>query len=423
MKIFLTGATGFIGRALVKKLRLMGHEIICGVRRQPGVFASASIEYCKVDYVADVDPAVWVSRLKGVDVVINAVGILREHGAQTFDTIHTRTPMALFAAAASAGVRRVVQISALGADTNAASRYYASKKKADDFLATLPLEWVVVQPSFAYGPDGTSARLFRMLATLPCIPMPGDGMYKVQPIHIDDLAQAIATLVSAPQFFRRRIPLVGPIPMRFAEFLLRLRAALLLGTTRLIHIPLWLMRGIAAVAELFPLSLLSRETLSMLLNGNTADAADTRALLNRSPASVEAFVADARTDAASARLIWLLPPLRWSIAFVWIATAIVSLGMYPLQDSYVLLARVGITGWAAPFVLYSAAALDLAFGIGTLWLSKRRRLWQAQIATIIGYSAVIAIALPEYWTHPFAPMLKNIPMLAAIWLLYELERR
>ncbi|UUZ56995.1 hypothetical protein LP419_20065 [Massilia sp. H-1] len=77
--------------------------------------------------------------MKEVDVVINAVGIFRESGAQTFARLHTDTPCALFAAcAASDSVRLVIQISALGADQDADTAYHLSKKAADDFLATLP---------------------------------------------------------------------------------------------------------------------------------------------------------------------------------------------------------------------------------------------------------------------------------------------
>jgi hypothetical protein len=106
---------------------------------------------------------------------------------------------------------------------------------------------------------------------------------------------------------------------------------------------------------------------------------------------------------------------------VWIATAIVSFGVYPVEDSYALLARVGLTGTAAAVALYGAAALDLAFGIGILVLEDRRWLWRAQIALIVGYSVIIAIFLPEQWLHPYGPMLKNLPMLAAILLLHELD--
>jgi hypothetical protein len=73
-------------------------------------------------------------------------------------------------------------------------------------------------------------------------------------------------------------------------------------------------------------------------------------------------------------------------------------------------------------MLYGAALMDLAFGIGTLALKRRRRLWLMQLALILFYTIVISFRLPEFWLHPYGPLLKNLPMLAAIWLLYELEK-
>jgi hypothetical protein len=147
------------------------------------------------------------------------------------------------------------------------------------------------------------------------------------------------------------------------------------------------------------------------------------ALLGREPRAVEHFIAppEARAVRIEARLNWLLPLLRASIALVWIITGIVSLGLYPVEDSYALLARVGITGMLAPFMLYGAALMDLAFGIAALAMRRRRGLWLAQLAAIAFYTVIITWKLPEFWLHPYGPLLKNLPMMAAIWLLLEME--
>jgi hypothetical protein len=124
---------------------------------------------------------------------------------------------------------------------------------------------------------------------------------------------------------------------------------------------------------------------------------------------------------AAAKGRWLLPLLRASVGLLWIATGIISLGVYPVEESYALLARVGVIGALAPFALYGAAILDLALGIAVFTLRRRRVLWRAQIGLILVYSIVIAWKLPEFWLHPFAPLLKNIPLIAAIVLLHELD--
>lgn len=417
MVILLTGASGFIGKHLVHALGAAGH-IVIEARRH----SSEGSRAIAADFTRDLEPHHWLPKLAGVDAVINAVGILREAGEQTFERIHTRAPQALFAACAAARVRRVLQISALGADRGE-SGYFRSKHAADETLASLQLEWTIVQPSVVYGVGGTSARLFTMLASLPITPLPGRGEQRVQPIHIDDLVEAIVSLIGRSEFSRQRIALVGPQALSLREFLRRLRAAMGLSRARFLGVPLWMMRIGAGLAQLSARSLLDRETLAMLEMGNTADPAPTHRLLHRPPRAVRAFVPDELRGpiASQARLTWLLPLLRFSIAAVWIWTGVVSLGLYPRELSYELLARTGAPAALAPLLLYGAAALDFVFGLATLLLSRRRALWLAQIALIVLYTIIITVKLPEFWLHPYGPILKNLPMLAAIYLLYSLE--
>jgi uncharacterized protein YbjT (DUF2867 family) len=419
VRILLTGCSGFIGSHLVPALRAQGHEVICAVR---GGAHGESLRSIRVDFTQDVDAKTWIPRLAGVEAVINAVGILRESRAQTFEAIHVRSPQALFDACVAAGVRRVVQVSALGADQDASSRYHLSKRRADEHLAGLPLDWTIVQPSLVFGPGGTSARLFMGLASLPWIALPGDGNQIVQPIHIEDLVAGIVAVLESPGALRRRIAFVGPESMSLRTFLCELRRGMGLGNSRFVPIPLGWMR---LVARLPIGGLLDSETLGMLMRGNFGDAAPLQELLRRRLREVRAFVPPSYASPLrmAAELQWLMPLLRWSIGLVWIATAVVSFGVYPVESSVTLLARVGVPAVAAPLLLYGAAVMDLIFGIGTLFLRKRRMLWLAQIAAIALYTLIITWRLPEFWLHPFGPILKNLPMLAGILLLYRLERR
>ena len=262
-----------------------------------------------------------------------------------------------------------------------------------------------------------------MLASLPFTPVPGRGLQLVQPIYIDDFVAAVVKLVESDVMVGRRVPLVGPEPLTLIELLRRLRMSMGLRPARVLHVPLWLMRWAARLAELSPRSLLDRETLQMLEAGNTASAETTCSLLGRSPRNVEAFIEPhARVPMASAaRLQWLLPLLRITIALMWLWTGVVSLGLYPVQASYELLAQVGLSGRAAVAALYGAALLDIAFGVATLTMRKRRTLWVLQLATIIAYTALITVYLPTFWLHPYGPILKNLPVVAAIYAMYALE--
>jgi uncharacterized protein YbjT (DUF2867 family) len=426
MRVLLTGASGFIGCRLAQSLRATGEHVVCATRSPPrGELAGHCSEWLPVDFERDVEPATWEPRLAGIDAVINAVGILREHGSATFESIHVRAPQALFQACLATGVRRVIQVSALGADDRATSKYHLSKRRADDLLAGLPLDWTIVQPSLVYGPGGASARLLTGLSSLPVVPLPGQGEQAIQPIHVDDLVEAVLLLLTKKGGVGKRIPLVGPESVTLRTALTDLRVGIGLGPPRFLAVPLAWVRIASRLGAASPRSLLDPETFAMLMRGNTGPTESIHEVLQRMPRRVRDFIPsqDASSVRTAAQLQWLLPVLRWSIAVVWIATGIVSFGLYPQERSYDLLSRVGIGAAPAPLFLYGAAAMDIALGLATLVMRRRRWLWLAQIAAIAGYTLLITWRMPEFWLHPFGPLLKNIPMLAAIFMLYQLERR
>jgi uncharacterized protein YbjT (DUF2867 family) len=422
MRILLTGSSGFIGRHLASTLVARGHTVVRGVRNERSAADEAG-STLPLDFSRPAEAADWAARLRGFDAVINAVGIFREHGLQTFEALHVAAPCALFDACVEAGVSRVIQISALGADEGAASEYHLSKRRADAHLATLPLAWTVVQPSLVFGADGTSAQFLASLSSLPVIPLPGGGTQRVQPIHIDDLCAAIATMLDDTPSYRCVIPLVGPQPITLKHYLAELRRTLDFGRACFLSVPLTIVSMAARVARWMPGSLLTRDSLAMLLRGNTADPEPTRRLLGREARAPRDFVQVSERNAlrTAGQLKWLLSLLRLSVSLVWIFTGIVSLGLFPKEASYELLFRVGVPAVWAPFLLYSAAMLDLVFGFAALIRRHRRVLWVAQMVLIAGYTLIITIRMPEFWLHPYGPLLKNLPMLAAIYLLYRFE--
>ena len=424
MSVLVAGADGFIGRHLVAALLARGHQVIGAVRR-PDRFARLfpGLEHVHADFTQDQSPEDWLPRLAGVEIVINAVGIFTEHGEQTFEAIHSKAPQALFAACAQAGVRRVIQISALGADSQAHSRFHLSKRAADDTLAALNLEGIIVQPSLVFGPGGQSAAFFIQLAALPLLVIPGKGNQQVQPVHLDDLIAALLALLESETPRRGRVPIVGPKPVSLREFFVELRRSLGLPPAMVVPIPTTLINLAVPLGEQLKLPFLSREALEMLERGNTASPEAISGLLNRLPRPINEFIPSSWQPTArqAAQLAWLRPLLRLALAFVWLIAGIVSLGIYPVEQSYALLAATGITGVLAPIALYSASLLDLALGGATLVLRQARRLWQFQIGVILIYSAVITWDLPEFWIHPFGPIAKNIPILALLILLWVTE--
>jgi hypothetical protein len=110
------------------------------------------------------------------------------------------------------------------------------------------------------------------------------------------------------------------------------------------------------------------------------------------------------------------------IALVWLWSGITSLFFYPHQASYQLLAETGVTGIAAPFALYGLALMDIGLGLATLARYRLQALLNLQMVIVLVYTLVISVALPEFWLHPFGPILKNLPFLMVLWICVIINR-
>ncbi len=418
MRVLVCGASGFIGSALAVALRAAGHEVIRGVRR-PGAPGDVAI-----NYAVDTRPEVWLPRLAGVDAVINAIGIIAERPGSLFIDLHQRAPVALFQACATAGVRRVVQISALGADTGDTG-YFRTKFAADTALMQLPLEWQILRPSLVYGENGASAGAFRRLATLPVIALPAlPAQARFQPVHIDDLAAAVVAALHEDTPPCQQIDCVGATAHSLRGMIAAYRESFGLGPAIWLTVPRPVMAVTAQLAGLIPGLPLNPETWRMLQQGSASDPAGFERLLGAPPRGLEGFIRGPEAERLGARALreWQFPLLRISLAAVWFISALVSAFIHPQADSLAMLARTGLTGSVGVLALYGSAALDFALGVATL-LWPRRSTWLAQAALIVAYTLIIAFALPEWLSHPFGPIVKNLPMLAILAVLVAGEPR
>jgi uncharacterized protein YbjT (DUF2867 family) len=267
MNVLLTGATGFVGRNLSMMLTAHGHAV-SPVSRRHGF-----------DMTRMLSPADWHPHLAGIDAVVNAAGIIGESRSQRFDLLHTRAPMALFGACEQTGVRRVVQVSALGADDTAFSTYHLSKRAADETLQQLDVDGMVLRPSLIYGRGGTSAALFLRLAALPLIPVLEAGEQQLQPVHISDVVETVLRALTGVAL-RQPLNVVGPRTLSFADWMQTLRAAQGLPRGRVLHVPYRVALAIfRLVRPIHPL--VSPDNLRMLRQGYHADGRDVERFLGR----------------------------------------------------------------------------------------------------------------------------------------------
>ncbi len=285
MNVLVCGAGGFVGRAVAEALRARGHRVVAGVsRRRPDAGADA----IEMDFAADTDPAVWLPRLQGLDAVVNAVGVLRDSPRRPIAAVHEHAPAALFEACAQAGVRRVVQVSALGI-AGSPTAYARTKRAAEERLAALTrsgrLDGRVVRPSIVFGARGASSRMFLALSRLPLLALPRPVQRAaVQPIAVDDLAQGIAALVEGEgDVVVGTTPLdaVGPQALTLADFIASLRAQAGRAPARVCALPDVVTRWSARVGDVVRVAPWCSETLALLGSDNVAPPQPFERLLGR----------------------------------------------------------------------------------------------------------------------------------------------
>jgi nucleoside-diphosphate-sugar epimerase len=423
MRVLVLGAGGFIGGRIAAGLLASGHDVVpCGRdaaalrRRYPG------LPVVVADLARDGAPE-WLPRLAGLDAVVNAAGVL---GNATLEAVHSRGPAALFDACAEVGIARLAQISALGADADAHSRFHLTKRAADEHLLHLRdaagpaggrTGWCVLRPSLVIGRGGRSTALFAALAALPYPLRLGPGTWRVQPVHVADLARAVTELLEAPAPIPPRLDLVGPEPMTTNDLTRVLRRWVGLREAPFLPLPAPLLRLAAGAGGAIGGGTLTRETLGMLARGNVADAGPAAAALGWQPRPLAAALAAepaAEADRWHARLLPVRPALRLGLAVVWIGSGVVSALVTPLARSHALLAGLGVHGAAATAVTLAGAALDVVLGLALLALPRRTRLvGAAQIAAMLLFTVLATVAAPEAWADPFGPLLKNVAVLVA----------
>jgi uncharacterized protein YbjT (DUF2867 family) len=420
MKVLVCGARGCVGRAVASALRSRGHKVVEGARGlADGPFS------LHVDYSQARAPADWAAALSAaqISVVVNCVGILMPSSGQTFERVHSEGPIELFRGAALAGVSRVIQVSALGVSgepDSMAMPYLHSKWLADEALAGMALDWAVLRPSLVYGPRSQSAALFATLASLPLIGLPGRGLQAVQPLHVFELAEAIALLVERKGALRCVHELGGPQALSYREMLAQYRAALGFGPALWLPVPMFLMKATAWMAECLPQQAFCRDTVRLLERGSAPASNGAPSLLGRQPTTLAQGLAVSPPQPLLDLRVQLSPAvsatLRASLGFLWLYTALVTLALPHESGVLRLLAHCGFeenTAWA---VMIGSCLLNGVMGVATLWRPSPA-VYLLQASAVLGYSVTAALNMPELTIDHCGPLAKNAPVLALVLLL------
>ena len=269
------GGSGFVGTQAVRALARLGWRVRVAVRKPAlaqdlrilGDVGQIQPVRCDITNPADVAAA-----LKGANAAVNLVGILFETPGRGFQKAHVAGSRNVAEACVAAGVGRLVQMSAIGADTHAEGEYGRSKAEAEAAVRAIRPDAVILRPSIVFGNgDGFLNRFASMATMSPALPLIGGGVTKFQPVWVGDVAEAIARSVVRTDAAGRTFELGGPEVWSFKqilEYILRET-----GRRRLLApLPFFAASAIGSLAEITAVlgiaPVLTRDQVAMLKTDN-----------------------------------------------------------------------------------------------------------------------------------------------------------
>jgi NADH dehydrogenase len=269
-RVLLTGARGFVGSEVLRQLLASGHEVVAISRRLQAKDASPGV----IQVAADITGDGWQRWCQGCGAAIHLVGIIRQvpRAGVTFERAHVVATRRVIAACRALGIRRLVHMSALGAREGAATAYHRTKWQGEEAVRASGLDWTIFRPSTLFGPgDGFSTTIARAVRRFPVFPVFGDGTYRVQPIAVDEVARCFVAALERPVTVGETYELGGPEALTYNEVLRRVGQAL--GLRRaFVHLPLGLSKLAVSVIQHVPGAPITRDQLTMLLEGSTCDS-------------------------------------------------------------------------------------------------------------------------------------------------------
>jgi uncharacterized protein YbjT (DUF2867 family) len=281
MKVFLTGATGFVGKHMLERLLMEGHAVRAVVRSLPGQNARL---LSNTQHLGRKDDFQWVhgdivegtrldEGMQGCDAVIHLVGIIVEKGTNTFERVHHLGTRNVVEAAKRVGVKRFVQMSALGVRADGVAPYQTTKWKGEEEVRQSGIPFCILRPSLIFGEgDGFVTQMMATMRSAPLFrPVPGDGTPKFRPIAIEDVATCFACALTYEAATNQAVDLGGADELTLNEVLAEI--ARCAGVRKpAVHIPMTLMMaGATVMQKLLKNPPVTVDQLRMLKEGSTCN--------------------------------------------------------------------------------------------------------------------------------------------------------
>ncbi|MDG6027130.1 MAG: complex I NDUFA9 subunit family protein [Candidatus Brocadia sp.] len=272
MKVFLTGSTGFVGKQILHDLLAKRYQVRCIVR-QGSEQKIAHHKEAEIVHGDITDAGSLQGKLAGCDAVINLVGIIREFPGKrvTFEKLHYGGTANLAGAAREQGIRRFIQMSALGARRDGKTQYQQTKFRAEECIRNSGLDYTIFRPSIIYGPGDKFVNLFAgMLKTQQFVPVVGNGRYQMQPVSVENVSMGFIKAIEQKDSMGKIFAVGGPEKFEFNQIIDIIGSVLCVPPHKL-HIPVFIMNLAAEMLDWLPAFPVTKDQISMLLEGNTCD--------------------------------------------------------------------------------------------------------------------------------------------------------
>lgn len=272
MNIAIAGGTGFIGKVIIKMLTERNHHVV--VLTRPGsALKVARFSGTETRYIYYDTPSQVEKSLEDCQAIINLVGIIRETKNTPFEYVHNLIPSRLAVAAQKIGIKRLIQMSALGVDSGLDTDYMLTKKQGENVIKkTAGMEWTIFRPSVVFGANDMFVNMLaRMIKLLPVVPVIGDGTYHLQPVSVVNVAEGFVKSLQMPQAIGKTYNIAGPDKFSYNELLDIIGKALGKKRVRKFHQPLGWVKMMAKIFGRFQSFPITTDQVKMLLAGNVTD--------------------------------------------------------------------------------------------------------------------------------------------------------
>jgi NADH dehydrogenase len=269
--IAVLGGSGFIGSYLVLDLLQMGNRLNLLVNQTNPDLVSPTGRI-RMFRGSIEDEKALIECFAGCDTVYHLVGLIAETRTKTFQKTVAEGTGHVVAAARRTGIKKIIYLSALGADPGAGSKYYRTKFEAEQQVTESGLDYTIFRPSIVYGlQDKFINKLAMMIRRSPMVPVIGDGRYRLQPIYVEELCAVMARAAREEFTSRRLYEIGGAEPLTYLE-ILDIIKRILKKRRVTIHIPVFLARWTAGLLEtVLKPAPLTVDQIAMLAAGSTCD--------------------------------------------------------------------------------------------------------------------------------------------------------